>query len=123
MTRHAGPTVKWHQYVQWRSAHDRRTQSYHTDLPRLLRQYRCGGAATQPFPGGQLGGGPGDVHDSQCVLYRGPDQQRCGRSQHPTEVGYLTDIGRTWGTYPYFKNGVVAVSTTSGLILARLQSR
>jgi choice-of-anchor B domain-containing protein len=39
------------------------------------------------------------------------------------EVGYLTDIGSTFGPYPFFKNDVVAVSTGKGLILARLQMR
>jgi choice-of-anchor B domain-containing protein len=41
----------------------------------------------------------------------------------PKEVGYLTKIGSAWGTYPYFKNDVVAVSTSTGLFLARLQTR
>lgn len=43
--------------------------------------------------------------------------------RHPKEAGYLTKVGSAWGTYPYFKDGVVAVSTTTGLILARLQAR
>jgi len=36
------------------------------------------------------------------------------------EVGYLTNIGAAWGTYPFFKNDVVAVPTDRGLFLARL---
>jgi choice-of-anchor B domain-containing protein len=43
--------------------------------------------------------------------------------KHPREVGYLTNAGKAWGTYPFFKNDVVAVSTDKGLILARLQTR
>jgi choice-of-anchor B domain-containing protein len=43
--------------------------------------------------------------------------------KHPKEVGYLTNAGLAWGTYPYFKSDVVAVSTNKGLILARLQAR
>jgi choice-of-anchor B domain-containing protein len=43
--------------------------------------------------------------------------------KNPKEVGYLTKAGKAWGTYPYFKNDVVAVSTTSGLVLARLLKR
>jgi hypothetical protein len=39
------------------------------------------------------------------------------------EVGYLTNVGSAWGNYPYFKNDVVAVSTSTGLILARLLAR
>jgi choice-of-anchor B domain-containing protein len=40
------------------------------------------------------------------------------------EAGYLTHAGwSAWGTYPYFKNDVVAVSMSKGLILARLQKR
>jgi choice-of-anchor B domain-containing protein len=40
------------------------------------------------------------------------------------EAGYLTHAGwSAWGTYPYFKNDVVAVSMSQGLILARLQTR
>jgi len=41
----------------------------------------------------------------------------------PKEVGYLTEVGLAWGTYPFFKKDVVAVSTSTGLFLARLQSR
>lgn len=56
----------------------------------------------------------------------------------PKEVGYLADPAlsgldpverrRTgalgaWGAYPYLKNGVVAVSMSSGLLLARLRKR
>jgi choice-of-anchor B domain-containing protein len=43
--------------------------------------------------------------------------------KNPKEVGYLTNAGSAWGTYPYFKHDVVAVSTDKGLILARLQTR
>lgn len=38
----------------------------------------------------------------------------------PKEAGYLTKVGQAWGTYPFLKNGVVAVSTDTGLYLARL---
>ena len=34
----------------------------------------------------------------------------------PKEVGYLANIGSAWGTYPYLKNDVVAVSTEAGLV-------
>lgn len=43
--------------------------------------------------------------------------------KHPKEVGYLTNIAAAWGTYPFLKNGVVAVSSTFGLFLARLKKR
>ncbi len=43
--------------------------------------------------------------------------------QSPKEVGYLTSIGVAWGTYPYFKDDVVAVSSDTGLFLARLKAR
>ena len=46
--------------------------------------------------------------------------------KHPKEVGYLSrqesdkDGPWAWGPYPYLKNGVVAVSMSTGLVLARL---
>jgi hypothetical protein len=40
--------------------------------------------------------------------------------KHPKEAGYLMNIGGAWGTYPFLKHGVVAVSADSGLVLARL---
>jgi choice-of-anchor B domain-containing protein len=43
--------------------------------------------------------------------------------KNPKEVGYLTAIGSTWGTYPFFKNGVVGVPTDMGLFLVRLQQK
>jgi choice-of-anchor B domain-containing protein len=43
--------------------------------------------------------------------------------KHPKEVGYLTNAGSAWGTYPFLKNDVVAVSMSTGLFLVRLLSR
>jgi choice-of-anchor B domain-containing protein len=43
--------------------------------------------------------------------------------KNPKEVGYLSNAGAAWGTYPFFKNDVVAVSMNTGLFLARLQTR
>lgn len=43
--------------------------------------------------------------------------------KHPKEAGYLTNIGTAWGTYPFLKKDVVAVSTNAGLFLVRLQKR
>jgi choice-of-anchor B domain-containing protein len=43
--------------------------------------------------------------------------------KNPKEVGYLTNIGEAWGTYPFFKNDVVGVPTGQGLFLVRLQKR
>ena len=42
---------------------------------------------------------------------------------HPKEVGYLTRAGTAWGTYPFLKNDVVAVSMNTGLFLVRLLAR
>jgi choice-of-anchor B domain-containing protein len=43
--------------------------------------------------------------------------------KNPKEVGYLTNVGAAWGTYPFLKDDVVAVSTLKGLFLARLQKQ
>ncbi len=43
-----------------------------------------------------------------------------GDPLNPKEVGYLANIGWAWGTYPFLKNSVIAVSTTAGLALVRL---
>jgi choice-of-anchor B domain-containing protein len=43
-----------------------------------------------------------------------------GDPKNPKEAGYLTQIGEAWGTYPFLKDNVVAVSTDTGLFLARL---
>ena len=40
--------------------------------------------------------------------------------KHPKEVGYLSNIGSAPGTYPFFKDGVVAVPTSIGVFLVRL---
>ena len=39
------------------------------------------------------------------------------------EVGYLTNVGSAWGTYPFFKNDVVALPASKGLFLVRLQQK
>jgi choice-of-anchor B domain-containing protein len=39
------------------------------------------------------------------------------------EAGYLTTAGDAWGTYPFFKNDVVAVTADAGLFLARLRTQ
>jgi choice-of-anchor B domain-containing protein len=39
------------------------------------------------------------------------------------QVGYLTNIGSAWGTYPFFKNNVIAVPADMGLFLVRQQAR
>lgn len=41
--------------------------------------------------------------------------------KHLKEVGYLTNAGSAWGTYPFFKKDVVAMSTDNGLFLVRLR--
>jgi hypothetical protein len=46
-----------------------------------------------------------------------------GDPKNLKEVGYLTNAGSAWGTYPFFKNDVVAVSMDTGLFLARLLAR
>lgn len=46
--------------------------------------------------------------------------------KHPNEVGYLSKAKAglfAWGTYPFFKNDVVAVSMNAGLFLVRLWPR
>jgi choice-of-anchor B domain-containing protein len=43
--------------------------------------------------------------------------------KQPKEAGYLSNAGSAWTTYPYFKDDVVALSTDSGLFLARLLTR
>lgn len=40
--------------------------------------------------------------------------------KHPKEVGYLSGPEWAWGTYPFFKNNVVAVPMSTGLFLVRL---
>jgi len=39
------------------------------------------------------------------------------------EVGYLTDIGSAWGTYPFFRKDVVGISSGTGLFLVRLRPK
>jgi choice-of-anchor B domain-containing protein len=43
--------------------------------------------------------------------------------KNPKEVGYLANAGLAFGAYPYFKNDVVAMSTSTGLFVARLLQR
>jgi choice-of-anchor B domain-containing protein len=43
--------------------------------------------------------------------------------KNPKQVGFLTQIGSAWGTYPFFKNDVVGVPSSMGLFLVRLMKR
>lgn len=43
--------------------------------------------------------------------------------KNPKQVGFLTQIGSAWSTYPFFKNDVVGVPSDMGLFLVRLMKR